>query len=413
MDAVPEELSQWFRKVTCHVRWISQIRVLILLQPAQAVAENQAGTRLRAAVCAGTVRDGAEIDDRGASRRLGHHPTVEIKVTGQCAELAPGPHTGGTILDSEIAQRPHHVHQIFDAVLHARPHFLVAMRNLLPFPGVNTDGLREIQLVPVAVRPQHFVHDGEYERVRYERMRGLRLQQHRSQPGRVPAVKISLAVRRRHDPGLELTTNTIDGRGFDQVLENHIPLRPQEIQGSGRIGRAHLVKRAPTHAATLPAATAAGKNRMTGPGIPKRPRTRRNPVRVTSAAMAVTSSCRSGCVAPSAVASQPQWSASGRKALLATNVSRSMSNNSAVSSEAQMISHRSASRSRRLVTPGLGQKREISHTSGPCGTPASHRPRNRSSKGCGRSVRNNRTEARRRAPGSSLTRRYMTSSASY
>jgi hypothetical protein len=62
MDAVTEELSKLLRKMTRHLRWVGEIRVLVLFQPPQAIAEDQ--TRARPVT---VIRAGAVGEPRGAS----------------------------------------------------------------------------------------------------------------------------------------------------------------------------------------------------------------------------------------------------------------------------------------------------------------------------------------------------------
>lgn len=59
-----------------------------------------------------------------------------------------------TVVGRESAERPHDIHHVLDAALEARPHFIIAVRDLLALAGMQAYGLREIQLIPVAVRTQ-------------------------------------------------------------------------------------------------------------------------------------------------------------------------------------------------------------------------------------------------------------------
>src|SRR6185503_281488 len=94
------------------------------------------------------------------------------------------------------------------------------------------------ELVPVAMRTQHLFHDGKNELVHEEHMRGARLQQDRPQARGVPPIEITLAVGSRDDPGLELAAHVVDRLRIDEVLEDHVALRPQNIHG----GRTSLRK---------------------------------------------------------------------------------------------------------------------------------------------------------------------------
>src|SRR3546814_6856506 len=130
MPGIADHRGELSREAARHLWRVDQPLQLERLQPAEAVADDNAAPWCGADVATAAVQGGAE-EDQCVTRRYRRNDRVRFGKDGNVlVEVACRPQPRAAVLARERGQRPHNVDEIFEVALGPLPHVLVTMRQL-------------------------------------------------------------------------------------------------------------------------------------------------------------------------------------------------------------------------------------------------------------------------------------------